>query len=105
LLEQEVLARDKVCVYCGVDFSQPVSARGAQPSWEHIVNDAGIVTRGNIARCCVACNASKGAKELAAWLQSAYCKRKRIDAESVAQIVRMHLQVEEATDGLFLRLN
>ena len=42
----------------------------------------------NIARCRIACNASKGARELAVWLQSADCKRKRIDAESVARGVK-----------------
>ena len=87
-LEQEVLARDAVCIYCGVDFSLPASARGTKPSWEHIVNDARIVTRENIARCCMSCNASKGAKELKIWLQSKYCMRKGIHEESVAQVVR-----------------
>jgi len=87
-LEQEVLARDTTCVYCGVDFSLPASTRGTKPSWEHIVNDARIVTRENIARCCMSCNASKGTKNLRAWLQSQYCKRNGIHEASVAQVVR-----------------
>jgi 5-methylcytosine-specific restriction endonuclease McrA len=87
-LEQEVLARDTTCVYCGVDFSLPASTRGTKPSWEHIVNDARIVTRKNIARCCMSCNASKGTKTLEAWLQSKYCKRNDIHEASVAQVVR-----------------
>ena len=37
---------------------------------EHIVNDARIITRENIARCCFGCNASKGNRGLVAWLQS-----------------------------------
>src|SRR5208283_3749610 len=58
-LEQEVIERDKSCVYCGVAF-------GAEnrPSWEHIVNDARIITRENITLCCRACNSSKGVKPL-----------------------------------------
>ncbi len=87
-LEQEVLARDTACVYCGVVFSLPAYSRGTKPSWEHIANDAKVVTRENIARCCMSCNASKGAKELRAWLQSKYCERKRIQEGTVASVVK-----------------
>jgi 5-methylcytosine-specific restriction endonuclease McrA len=87
-LEQEVLARDTCCVYCGVAFAIPALTHGARPSWEHIVNDAGIVTRENIVRCCMACNASKGTQELRAWLLSTYCKRKGITETTVAEVVR-----------------
>ena len=98
-LEQEVLARDTDCVYCGIDFSFPISIRGTKPSWEHIVNDASIVTRENIARCCISCNASKGTKELEPWLQSKYCKRKCINKASVAQAVRNALSIPPAYAG------
>jgi hypothetical protein len=101
-LELEVLARDATCIYCGVDFSRPASTRGAKPSWEHIVNDASIVTRENIARCCMSCNASKGAKELEAWLQSTYCKRKGISEETVAKVVQDALaRLRPHAGGLF----
>src|SRR6202030_4548670 len=76
-----VLARDKNCVYFG----------GAPTTWEHIVNDARIVTRQNIARCCGPCNSSKGTKDLAVWLQSTYCKTKGITKETVAEVVRRAL--------------
>ena len=87
-LEHEVLARDEACVYCGIDFSLPTTARGTKPSWEHIINDATVITRHNIARCCMSCNASKGAKELRAWLASDYCRRKGITEGAVAKVVR-----------------
>jgi hypothetical protein len=61
------------------------------PSWEHIVNDARIVSRENIARCCISCNASKGAKDLIVWLDSNYCKKRGITKDSVASIVRKAL--------------
>jgi hypothetical protein len=80
-LEQQVLARDKNCVYCG----------GPATTWEHIVNDARIVTRENIARCCGSCNSSKSVKDLAVWLQSEYCKAKGITKETVAGVVRRAL--------------
>jgi hypothetical protein len=89
-LEVEVLARDICCVYCGVDFRLylPALGRGACPSWEHIINDARIVTIRNIVRCCISCNASKGAKDIRVWLESSYCKRKGISRDSVAQVVK-----------------
>ena len=44
------------------------ASRRDSPSWEHLINDACIITRENIARCCVGCNASKGTKNLVEWL-------------------------------------
>ena len=90
-LEHEVVARDQCCVYCGVDFNVQASKRGHRQSWEHIINDARIVTRENIALCCIGCNASKGARQLAAWLTSKYCLSRGITAESVASVVRAAL--------------
>ena len=87
-LEREVIARDRACIYCRVVFSPIVEERKYKPSWEHIVNDAPIVTRENIALCCVARNASKGAKCLAIWLDSNYCKKRRINLGTVAEIVQ-----------------
>jgi hypothetical protein len=63
-LEREVIERDRSCVYCGVSFAQVSNLWRERPSWEHIVNDATIVTRDNIALCCIGCNASKGAKDV-----------------------------------------
>jgi hypothetical protein len=90
-LEEEVMARDTACVYCGVDFTSPTTLRGARASWEHIANDATIITRENIARCCMSCNASKGTKTLESWLRSKYCQRKGINQHTVAATVRMAL--------------
>ena len=91
-LEREVTERDCACVYCGVAFAAQSVDRRDRPSWEHIVNDARIVTLGNIARCCIGCNASKGTKSLADWLQSTYCRTRGITRESVAAVVRAALE-------------
>lgn len=67
-LEEEVRERDKVCVYCGIQMIEQVSHDGprkAVATWEHIINDASLITRENIAQCCAACNSSKGTKKLA----------------------------------------
>ncbi len=87
-LETEVRERDKACVYCGVDFTQPNASKAAAPSWEHIINDAKIITRENIALCCRGCNSSKGQKQLSDWLTSKYCKERGITPESVAPIIK-----------------
>ena len=89
LLETEIIERDKCCVYCGVVFGLAGASKGRLPTWEHIVNDARIITRENIARCCCSCNASKGAKLLSIWLESAYCKRRSISLETVAEVVKV----------------
>jgi hypothetical protein len=90
-LEQEVIQRDTSCVYCRISFGQPECRTGGRPSWEHIVNDARIVTRENISLCCRACNSSKGVKLLEVWLESAYCKRRGISRETVAEVVKKAL--------------
>lgn len=90
-LERLVMDRDRHSVYCGLDFSLPAPSRGTRPSWEHILNDERIVTEQNIARCCISCNASKGAKPLEVWLASSYCQRKGITRHSVAAVVQLAL--------------
>jgi hypothetical protein len=90
-LEREVLERDRNCIYCGISFAASSSLRCARPSWEHIVNDARLVTRENIALCCIGCNASKGAKDLAAWLESKYCRSRGITEFTVASVARSAL--------------
>ena len=64
-------------------------------SWEHIINDASIITRDNIALCCVACNSSKGTKSLVKWLQSEYCARLGISGRTVAAVVKRALKLAQ----------
>lgn len=97
-LEEEVRARDKTCVYCGIRLIEKMPSSGprkAVATWEHIINDASIVTRENIARCCVACNASKGTKKLSDWLASTYCRKRGIDRDTVADVVKKALQASD----------
>ena len=85
-LESEVTARDTDCVYCRTPFNR--ATRRTTATWEHIVNDARIITRENIALCCVSCNASKGAKLLSVWLRSEYCSKRDINIDTVAPVVK-----------------
>jgi len=76
-----------------VEHMAPRGPRSAVATWEHIINDATIVSRENIARCCGACNSSKGAKILAEWIESSYCRKRGINKDTVAEVVRQALQV------------
>lgn len=91
-LEKEVRERDKTCVYCGVEFTPSKVAKKTAASWEHIINDAKIITKGNIALCCCGCNASKGAKKLSDWLGSKYCEERNINKDTVSPIVKMAIR-------------
>jgi hypothetical protein len=95
-LEKEVQERDKSCVYCGIQMIEQMPLRGPRrnvATWEHIVNDASIISRENIARCCVACNSSKGTKKLSDWIESSYCKKRGINKDTVAEVVKEALRV------------
>jgi len=87
-LAREIRDRDKVCVYCGNEFLSDKESTKASSSWEHIINDASIITKENICLCCRGCNASKGQKQLSIWLQTNYCKERGITLDSVASVIK-----------------
>ena len=96
-LEREVKERDRVCVYCGIQMVEKVPQgmpRKAAATWEHIINDARIVTRENIAPCCAACNSSKGQKKLSDWILSSYCRNHEITKDTVAEVVKQALRMQ-----------
>jgi hypothetical protein len=96
-LEREVKERDKTCVYCGIQMIEQMPSGGSRKAvatWEHIINDASIVSRENIVRCCSACNSSKGTKKLSEWIQSSYCKKHGINKDTVAEVVKEALKRE-----------
>ncbi len=87
-LESEIRDRDTECVYCRNKFLSHKDSVKASMSWEHIINDASIITRENICLCCRGCNASKGQKKLSDWLRSEYCHERGISRETVAPIIK-----------------
>ena len=94
-MEIEITKRDKNCVYCKIELKEKIvkgQSRKNQATWEHIINDASIINRDNIARCCVSCNSSKGTKKPADWIQSRYCKKRGINKDTVAEIVKNALR-------------
>lgn len=91
-IEQAVLERDKCCIYCGCEFG---IERSKKKSWEHIINDIRITTLDNIALCCVGCNASKGNKDLVTWLNSNNAKKRGITSETIADVVKAALKLNQ----------
>jgi len=96
-LEAEVRTRDQACIYCGCIVAA-ASKRGERMSWEHIINDTELVNRENIALCCISCNASKGIKELSAWLETKYCRTRGIHAGTVALIAQVALRAAKRSE-------
>ncbi|PTU30172.1 HNH endonuclease [Stenotrophobium rhamnosiphilum] len=96
-LEMEVRARDKNCVYCAVLMIERAprgSSRKAVATWEHIINDARIITRENIALCCASCNSSKGQKFLSVWIASEKCIKRGVTEATIAPIIQLALKAE-----------
>ncbi len=91
-IEKMVLVRDLCCVYCRVTFINSDQNKKTRKTWEHIINDIRINGADNIALCCGSCNASKGNKKLVEWFRSKYCETKNINNDSVALVVKEHLE-------------
>lgn len=86
-VEEFVKKRDLSCVYCGIPFN----THKTRPTWEHIINNIRINGPENIALCCGSCNASKGSKLLADWLNGKYCLTKGITIDNVSIVVKNQL--------------
>ena len=94
-LEKKVRNRDKFCVYCNIKLQEYVHTKGNpkdKATFEHIENNASNISEANIAMCCNSCNSSKSAKKLQNWLESDYCKKKNINKETVATIIKQYLE-------------
>ena len=98
-MAKRVIARDRACVYCGcamIRIAKPGQSRRLVATWEHIDNDVGNVCDENICLCCMSCNSSKGARSLSEWFARDYCRKKNINAQTVADVVRRYLAAQMA---------
>lgn len=94
-MEKEIIMRDQNCVYCGIKMIDKVLGEESKKNaatWEHIINDETIITEENVARCCASCNSSKGTKKLGDWINSEFCKNKKININTVAPVIKKALQ-------------
>jgi hypothetical protein len=97
LLEEEVKARDRDCVYCGVTLTEPSPENDKKRNGtrKHINNDKWDdekIMEFNVVRCSTVCNSSKGAKSLRDWLDSPYCVKRKID-QKMAPVVKRFLRM------------
>jgi hypothetical protein len=90
--------RDKKCVYCHIPFS----FGKAKDSVEHIENETwkkNPAVLGDLAICCMACNASKSELKLLDWFEKSYCKegknstKKIINKDTVSLPIRDWIKV------------
>src|ERR1700752_108083 len=83
-IEDEIRARDKHCVFCHVSMRRASRARSASDATiEHFDNDGPLGKKYNVAICCRGCNSSKGTKKLLPWFKTPYCRKRRIDENTV----------------------
>ena len=87
-LEQEIRARDKVCVYCSTEFTPAKVSKYSCASVGQISTGEGVISSNNVAMCCWGCNESKGQKPLSIWLKSKYCQDRNISPKTVATIIK-----------------
>lgn len=92
-IEQKVRKRDKHCVYCHIRLKEYYAGKGKDKATiEHMNNDGPYDKEWNLAMCCNSCNSSKFDKNLLDWFESTYCKRKKINKESVANVIKEYLK-------------
>jgi hypothetical protein len=76
-------------------MSEPENNKRLSPAKvKYLTSGTDKITRENIARCCASCNSSKGTKDLFDWLESNYCKKKNINKNTVAPIVKNALNTK-----------
>lgn len=95
--EREIRARDKACVYCGVVMKQyPHAMAASGATIEHFNNDGPLDKKWNAAICCRRCNSSKRDMKLSAWFKTPYCRKKKINGETVSKPVREYMRLEKS---------
>lgn len=93
--EEEIRARDTVCVYCRKVMGGKIGTVDAykdRATIEHLHNDGPFNEKANAAICCGSCNSSRGAKDLSIWFKTAYCVERKINEETVAEPVKDYLR-------------
>jgi hypothetical protein len=94
--EQEIRARDKTCVYCGVLMKQSPNAMcSSGATLEHFNNEGPLSKRYNVAICCRSCNSSKGTMRLPVWFEKSYCRKNKINEETVARAVKEYMRLKK----------
>jgi hypothetical protein len=102
--EEELRARDKVCVYCRKEMKSSgeikatAGSRADEATIEHLNFDGPFYIRDGLRKedvviCCRGCNSSRGTLKLSDWFKSAYCVRRNINENIVAEPVKEYLRL------------
>jgi hypothetical protein len=90
-LETFIRRKYKNCIYCGIKLKNSKKNYRNKATIEHIDNIVRHRTKDNLAMCCNSCNASKGKLPLRVWLETDYCKKKKVKSK-MAPIVKRFLR-------------
>ena len=103
----EIVRRDKVCVYCRKMFqsfdpynradSATIEHLNYRADWDSVGD---FVSQGKpiysiIAICCFSCNSSCSDLPLLQWFESEYCKDHNINIDTVSEVVRRYIKKYE----------
>jgi len=84
----------KACVYCGI-LMKPRAMGSSGATLEHFDNNGPLNKKYNVAVCCRGCNSSKGIMTLSVWFKKPYCRKNKINAETVARAVKEYMRLEK----------
>ncbi len=104
----EIVTRDIDCIYCHKTMILPydVNNRSDSATIEHLNHRADwdsvrdFVSNGKqvhsiIGLCCGGCNSSRRDLPLLAWFNAEYCKSRKIDEDTVSDVVRSYISEYE----------
>ena len=94
-LEAKIRKKYSHCVFCGIKLKDYYPEKGNDKATiEHIDNNGPLNKEENIVMCCNSCNSSKGIMNLKDWLETDYCKKKKIK-ENMAEVIRNWMRKEK----------
>ncbi len=89
----KIFERDSVCVYCQKIMTDH-TANNPRRDWysiEHLNYLPPWNNSRTVVICCWSCNSSRGNKKIKDWLNSDYCKVRKIKLSTVASAVKKYV--------------
>ena len=93
----KIRERDKLCVYCHKAMIRP-SKEIPRNDWatiEHLNHLPPWNDPSTVAICCGSCNSSRSDRSLLEWFKTPYCIMKKINIETVSEIVKDYIANHE----------
>lgn len=89
----EIINRDKVCVYCHKKMTSH-DTTGKRGDWwtiEHLNYLPPWNNSHTVAICCWSCNSSRGQLKIRDWFKTRYCIAKNINESTVSAVVKEYV--------------